>query len=132
MQPPGRRRGTRERVITDSRIAVPDLSPTERESEAEFGRRLAREMPVLLRLARRLCGRADEAAELGQDAARRALERRGSFDPKRPLRGWLLRLAFRVWLDGRARTAVRATASPAVDDARAGGLDEVDRATLQE
>lgn len=83
---------TRERPIDRASIPPP-------VDAAEFAHRLSAEMPALTRFVRRLCGRRDDADDLGQDAARRALEFRASYDAARPLRPWLFRVAFRVWLD---------------------------------
>ena len=76
-------------------------------TDPDFAPKLAAEAGVLARFARRLCGRPDAADDLVQDTMRRALERRASYDAARPIRAWLLRVAYRLWLDAAARAAKR-------------------------
>lgn len=99
----------RERPIDRAPPQPDDAAPPQPVDADEFAHRLSTEMPALTRFARRLCGRSDDADDLGQDAARRALEFRASYDAARPLRAWLFRVAFRLWLDRGKRVDRRAS-----------------------
>ena len=65
---------------------------------------LGEELPRLRAFLVGLSGRAEEAEDLLQDVAERALRYAGAFDPARGALGaWLHRIAFRVFLDARRR-----------------------------
>ncbi len=111
LQPRIAPRGMRVRVTNEEELAVGEETRANSEGSPEFARRLTHEWPTMFRFARHLCGRVDEAEELSQDAAKRALERQHTYDVSRPLRGWLLRITFRLFLD-RRKAASRAVANP--------------------
>lgn len=90
-----------------------------REPGCPFEQRLLAEMPALRAFLRRLC-RAVDLDDLVQEALARALRYRATYAVDRPLKSWLLRIAFRVYLDHRRRG--RADAQSAADP-RAGDGD---------
>jgi RNA polymerase sigma-70 factor (ECF subfamily) len=114
--------GMRPRVDRDgspTRSRTNDADPARAALDpVEFARRLAEAAPRLVRFARRLCGRADGADDLCQDTARRALERRDRYDPSRPIVPWLCRVAFRLWLDRRARITTSVAPESLADRSR--------------
>lgn len=61
--------------------------------------------------AYRLAGNEQDARDLVQEAFARALERFGSYDPRRPFDSWLLRILHNIFLDGTRRLATRRTVS---------------------
>ena len=68
-----------------------------------FDAELLAELPRLRSLLRRLAGARGDVDDLLQEVWLRAQRYRASFDPGRPLRGWLATTAYRVFLDARAR-----------------------------
>lgn len=100
---PGMRQGV-DRPVLPTRRRTDDAEPARAAIDsAEFARRLDEASAALFRFTRKLCGERSSADDLGQETARRALERRSSYDPSRPLAPWLFRIAFRLWLDRRER-----------------------------
>ena len=67
----------------------------------DLDRRIVDEIPRVRAFLRRLCS--EEAEDLVQEVAARALRSRDSFRDEGTLRGWLLRTAFRAYLDHRER-----------------------------
>lgn len=78
------------------------ISATSRE---EFEALLAREVPHLRRYARALIGGTETADDLVQDTLERALRKRRLWTPDGRLRGWLFRMLYRLYLNGRKRRA---------------------------
>ncbi|HLS67791.1 MAG TPA: sigma-70 family RNA polymerase sigma factor [Kiloniellales bacterium] len=62
---------------------------------------IARETPRLRRYARALVKDATRADDLVQDALERALRKRNQVRKQSSLRGWLLRIVYTVYLNGR-------------------------------
>lgn len=60
---------------------------------------LESELDRLWGFAMHLTGNRDDAADLVQRTCVRAIEQRERFDPERPLRNWLYRLAKNLWLN---------------------------------
>ena len=58
----------------------------------QFREELTRSVPFLRAFARVLCGRADQANELSQEAVSEAWERRASFGPGANLKAWLFKI----------------------------------------
>ncbi|AKU91787.1 RNA polymerase sigma factor [Vulgatibacter incomptus] len=57
---------------------------------SDFARLIEPHLPVLHRLARRLCRTRSDAEDLAQEALIRAFERRGSLREPERIRGWIL------------------------------------------
>jgi len=68
-------------------------------SIASFNAGLRISLPRLYRYAAHLCRSREAASDAVQDAVLRALERRGSYDPGRPLLPWLLTLVRHAVVD---------------------------------
>ncbi len=60
---------------------------------------------AVMALLRRLCGRGQDAEDLFQDVAIRVWRNLGSRPMLRNPRGWLMTIAYRVYLDHRAANA---------------------------
>jgi len=73
------------------------------ESQRELERRILGEVPRLRAFLRNLAG--EEADDLVQETIARGLRYRSAFRPAGSLVGWMTRIAFRVFLDHRARAA---------------------------
>lgn len=69
--------------------------------EREFAEYLARHRMALIAMLRRLAPR--DAEDLLQEAMTRAWRYRGSWDPARSTRGWLLQTGFRCVIDHRRK-----------------------------
>jgi RNA polymerase sigma-70 factor (ECF subfamily) len=61
-------------------------------TEEQFRNELMQSVPYLRAFARVLCGRADQANHLSQEAVSQAWERRGSFAPGTSLKAWLFKI----------------------------------------
>lgn len=72
----------------------------------QFEELLVAEVPYLRRYARALTGSAAAADDLVQDCLERALRKRRLWRPSGRLRSWLMRMLYRIHLNGRKRRAV--------------------------
>ncbi len=80
---------SRERPVNE-----PELIERARRGEAAAWEALvSRHQEPVFRLAFLMTGQADEAADIAQDTFLRAFQALDGFDPQRPLRPWLLRIA---------------------------------------
>ncbi len=86
---------------------------------------------AVLALLRRLCGRGDAAEDLFQDVAVRVWRNLGSRPTLRNPRGWLMTIAYRVYLDHQAQTPKLAPLSDDEAIPARGGRDQ-DPAVLTE
>src|SRR5262245_53561925 len=84
---------------------------SETGTDAAFAELLARTRPRALAFLRRLCGA--EAEDVLHDALAKLWRYRGAWDPARNGESWVLRSAFRAFLDWRARRE----RAPVADDA---------------
>jgi RNA polymerase sigma-70 factor (ECF subfamily) len=71
-------------------------------------RRLLKLRPQLLAYARTICGEADEADDLVQEALVRALSSDGAPDAAGDLHFWMFRIIRNLYLDNRRKSKVRA------------------------
>ncbi|MBL8898464.1 MAG: sigma-70 family RNA polymerase sigma factor [Planctomycetes bacterium] len=88
----------------------PEPVRTQAKPACDLASALASETAALRRWLGRLAGRA-HAEDLAQEALARAWSYRASRDEAQPLGPWLRRIAFRVFLDHRARQKARRAAS---------------------
>ena len=72
---------------------------------ADFDDELGAALPAVRAWLRRLVGARPDVDDLVQDTWLRASRYRASFDPSRPMDGWLKQIAFRLFLDWRQRAA---------------------------
>jgi RNA polymerase sigma-70 factor, ECF subfamily len=71
-----------------------------------FPQRILAVTPRIRSFLRRLCGRVDDVDDLVQDVMERAIRYRHAFDPAAgSLENWLMKTAFRTYLNHRERTA---------------------------
>src|SRR4051812_22749831 len=106
----------------------PALMPTDRDI---FLGLVDEHGAAVLALLRRLCGRGHDAEDLFQEVAIRVWRNLGSRPTLRNPRGWLMTIAYRVYLDHQAQTPKHA---PLLDDeamTARGGRDQ-DPAVLTE
>ncbi|ARS26676.1 RNA polymerase sigma factor [Sphingomonas sp. KC8] len=75
--------------------------------DAAFAEILHRHRDPVYRLVRGHIGNADEALDVTQDVFVAALQHLGRYDPARPLRAWLARIAINRCRDWRRRQRVR-------------------------
>lgn len=88
---------------SDSDLAALSLAG----GQAAFSALVRRHKEPLHRLVARLIGDDDEALDLVQEAFVSAHRALGSYDPSRPMRAWLSRIAINKARDWRRRRAVR-------------------------
>lgn len=74
-----------------------------RHTLPQFEELLTAELPHLRRYALALTGGADAADDLVQDCVERALRKRRLWRPSGRLRSWLMRMLYRIHLNGRKR-----------------------------
>jgi RNA polymerase sigma-70 factor (ECF subfamily) len=86
---------------------------------------------AVLALLRRLCGRGHDAEDLFQDVALRVWRNLGSRPRLRNPRGWLMTIAYRVFLDHEAQTPKLGPLSDDEELPQRGGRDQ-DPAVLTE
>ena len=95
------------------------------DPDRAFERRLLDEMPRVRAMLGRLAPA--DAEDLAQETAARALRYRGSFSADRSVGAWLSGIAFRLYLDHRARRRVRPMEDePVEEDLRAESRDRLD------
>lgn len=75
--------------------------------DAAFAEIMRRHRDPIYRLVRGHLGDADEALDITQDTFVAALQHLGRFDPTRPLRAWLARIAINKCRDWRRRQRIR-------------------------
>ena len=71
------------------------------------------ELPAVYRFLVRLGARGADLEDLAHDVFATAIRRHDSYDPRRPLRPWLLGIAYRVALD--SKRSARATRESPID-----------------
>ena len=90
-------------ALTDAELAALTLAGRQQA----FGEILRRHQPSVYRLARAYVGDADEALDMVQESFLAAYRALASYDPERPLRAWLARIAINKCRDWARRRAVR-------------------------
>jgi RNA polymerase sigma-70 factor (ECF subfamily) len=100
-------------VASDERDLVARCLARDEQAYRELVRRYQR--PVL-NLAWRITGDPEEAAEVAQETFVRVLRSLGSYDPGRPLRSWLFKIAANLALDSLRRRKRRPVALEDLSD----------------
>jgi RNA polymerase sigma-70 factor, ECF subfamily len=94
-------------LTSDERELVERCLARDERAYREFVRRY---QGAVMNLAWRITGNADDAAEVAQETFIRVLRSLGTYDPSRPLRSWLFKIAANLALDSIRRRKRRPVA----------------------